>query len=168
MNRLPLCASFCLLASPVMAQTATVSPGSLEFVFEEIVTLGPAIPAGMSPYGKRNIIPITGGTFKGPQLSGTIIPGGWDWQLMRTDGCTDIKADYMLRTDDGAVINIVNAGTLCPSSSDNPSSKAWTQPRFEAPLGKFDWLNKATFVGTLEGADKSHGPAVKITIYRVR
>ena len=76
-------------------------PPTFAFAFEEIVTLGEAVPVGDTPRGKRNIIPITGGTFSGPDIKGTIVPGGWDWQLTRADGCTEIEADYMIRTDDG-------------------------------------------------------------------
>src|SRR3569623_3212805 len=92
------------------AQVQTRSPPALQFAFEETVTLGTAIPVGSTPLGKRNIVPITGGTFEGPGIKGTIIPGGWDWQLPRADGCAQIKADYMLKPDDGVVITVVNAG----------------------------------------------------------
>jgi hypothetical protein len=93
------------------AQPATddVTP-KLVFAFEENVTLAADIGVGNTPLGTRNIVPITGGRFAGPGLSGTIIPGGWDWQLRRADGCLQIEANYMLRTDDGVVINVINKG----------------------------------------------------------
>jgi len=62
----------------------------LEFAFEELVLLGTAMSPGNTAYGTRNIIPISGGTFAGPGLRGTIVPGGWDWQLTRADGCIDV------------------------------------------------------------------------------
>ena len=86
-----LAATVALGASPVWSQDDPQAP-RLEFAFEEIVTLGPAIPVGETPLGKRNIIPITGGTFEGPGIKGTIIAGGWDWQLTRADGCTDVDS----------------------------------------------------------------------------
>ena len=140
----------------------------LEFVFSEIVTLGQPITPGSTARGGRNIIPITGGTFEGPAIRGTVLPGGWDWQLTREDGCTDVEADYMLRTNDGVVINIVNSGVMCPPA---PGDRllARTHPRFEAPIGKYDWLSKHAFVGTLEQAPAGNGPpAVRIRVYRVR
>jgi len=105
------------LAVAGMALAATVQGAtpSLEFAFSELVTLGKEITPGATAYGKRNIVPITGGTFEGPNILGEVMPGGWDWQLQRADGCSDVKADYMIRTDDGAVINILNLGALCPS-----------------------------------------------------
>lgn len=153
-------------AAPALAQDPPAP--SLEFAFSELVTLGAAITPGQTALGGRNIIPITGGSFEGPGFKGVVLPGGWDWQLTRSDGCTDVEADYMLRTDDGVVINIVNTGTICPPAAGQPLVVR-TQPRFEAPLGKYDWLSKNAFVGTLELAKAPDGgPAVRIRIYRVR
>jgi len=138
---------------------------TLEFAFEEIVTLGQALSPGDTAQGGRLIIPITGGTFEGPGIKGVVVPGGWDWQLRRTDGCTEVEADYFLRTDDDVLINIVNKGVICMGEGAGPVR---THPVFEAPKGKYDWLSKNAFVGTLELAPPEHGPAVKIRIFRVR
>jgi len=150
--------------TPALSQADTSKP-RLEFVFEELVMLGDAIPVGETPRGKRNLIPITGGTFKGPEIEGTIVAGGWDWQLTRADGCTEVEADYMIRTDDGVVINVINVGVLCPPTGSVPSP-ARTQPRFEAPIGKYDWLNRSVFIGTLEMATDVERPAVRIRFYK--
>jgi hypothetical protein len=138
-----------------------------EFVFEEIVSLGPAQVVGDTARGARQLIPITGGTFEGPNIKGTIVPGGWDWQLRRADGCTEIEADYMIRTDDDVIINVVNKGVLCPPK-DGIAVPVRTHPVFEAPHGKYEWLGQAAFIGTLEAATGAPGPAVKIRFYRMR
>ena len=159
-----------ILVAPTLAPAATVrgATPSLEFAFSELVTLGKEITPGATAYGKRNIVPITGGTFEGPNIRGEVIPGGWDWQLQRADGCSDVKADYMLRTDDGVVINILNQGALCPPRPGEPLT-ARTIVRFEAPTGKYDWLSKHAFVGTLELARAPDGgPAVRIGIWIVK
>jgi hypothetical protein len=88
--------------------------------------------------------------------------GGWDWQLLRADGCTELEADYMLRADDGTVINVINKGVACPNQPVR------TLAVFEAPVGKHDWLSKAVFVGMLVPDRTAPGPAVKIRFYRVR
>lgn len=169
--RLPILRSLVLVpalaAAPLAAQEAPPEP-TLEFVFEEIVTLGQATAPGDTARGGRLIIPITGGTFEGPEIKGTIIPGGWDWQLRRDDGCTEIEADYFLKTDDDVVINVVNKGVLCPGEAGAPPPPVRTHPVFEAPKGKYEWLSKAAFIGTLEMAPPSAGPAVKIRFFRVR
>lgn len=157
-------AAAALASTPALPQDQP-QPPRLEFAFEEIVTLGQAIPVGETPLGRRNIVPITGGTFSGPGIEGTIIAGGWDWQLTRSDGCTEIEADYMIRTDDGVVINVINVGALCPPEAGSTAPPK-TVPRFEAPKGKYDWLNRSAFIGTLELAPNSPVPAVRIRFYK--
>jgi hypothetical protein len=148
------------------ARAAEPAPPIMQFVFEEQVALAAAIPAGKTPYGERNIIPITGGTFAGPEIKGTIIPGGWDWQLRRADGCLDVKADYMLRTDDGVIINVVNTGVICRPQDGKPMPIR-THPKFEAPLGKYAWLGQTAFIGTLEPMTGTDGkPGVRIRFFK--
>lgn len=158
-----------LIAGVAATQSAAAdSPEPrLEFAFEELVTLAPAMSPGKTPYGNRNIIPITGGTFEGPGIKGTVVPGGWDWQLVRADGCVDVHADYMLKTDDGVIINVVNDGVLCMPRPGEAAVPARTTPRFEAPLGKYEWLGRTAFIGTLDIAKGPKGePAVKIRFYK--
>ena len=138
----------------------------LEFVFEEFVTLGASIHPGETPFGDRNIVPITGGTFSGPNIRGKVLSGGWDWQLATKTGCHSIQADYMIQTDDGAVINVINKGTLCAAPGTN--AKLFTTPSFEAPLGPHAWLNGGAFIGTLELATVEGKPAVHIRFYEVK
>lgn len=159
---------FCLAgATLASAPSAAQQEPTLEFVFEEVVTLGQATAPGDTARGGRLIIPITGGTFEGPGIKGIVMPGGWDWQLRRADGCTDVEADYFLKTDDGVVINVVNKGVICPGEGGAPRAVR-THPVFEAPRGKYEWLSQAAFIGTLEPAPPSAGPAVKIRFFRVR
>lgn len=154
--------------APASAQQGPAPEPELEFVLEEIVTLGPAVEVGATARGHRRIIPITGGRFEGPNLKGEVMPGGWDWQLDRSDGCTEIVADYFLKTDDGAVINVRNTGTLCRPAEGRAPQPVRTHPVFEPPLGKYAWLGEGAFVGTLGMAPASEGPAVLIRFYRVK
>lgn len=156
-------AAICIAAQAHAAETP--EPG-LEFVTELVVKLGPAVEVGRTGRGDRRFIPITGGRLEGPDIKGEVVPGGWDWQLTRDDGCTEIVADYFLRTDDGVMINVVNTGTLCPPEEGQAPRPVRTQPVFEAPIGKYDWLSKGAFIGTLAMADPAEGPAVKIRFYR--
>lgn len=138
---------------------------SLEFVFEEEVALLPGVIVGATPYGGRSIAPIAGGTFKGPAISGTVLPGGWDWQLLRADGCLDLKADYFIKTDDGVTINVVNTAVACRTPDGKPGPVR-THAVFEAPNGKYDWMNRQTFVGSLVPGDEKV-QSVRIRFYRV-
>ena len=157
-------AALVLLTGPALAQQAD-EPG-LKFVLEETVTLGKAVEVGKTARGERRIIPITGGHFEGPGIKGVVMPGGWDWQLTRADGCTDVKADYFLKTDDGVVINVLNTGEICPGAGGKPAAVR-THPVFEPPLGKYEWLGRQAFVGTLGMVAASEGPAVRIRFYQV-
>ena len=170
-----LSAGMVWLGSAVTASAQTPPPPAapqLVFAFEETVALGDGIPVGPTPFGVRNIVPITGGTFSGPGngagIKGTIIPGGWDWQLGLPNGCAAIKADYMLKTDDGVVINVINTGKLCGPREGEVAVPNYTTPVFEAPLGKYEWLGRTSFIGTLEGATFDGKPAVRIRFYRVQ
>jgi Protein of unknown function (DUF3237) len=89
------------LAHSQEVQTSATAP-KLEFVSQETVSISPAVQVGETPLRSRTMIPITGGTFSGPQIKGTIVAGGWDWQLRSKNGCTGVRADYMLRTDDAS------------------------------------------------------------------
>jgi hypothetical protein len=129
--RIGLASAALVMAAPAAAQDAP----TLEFVFEEIVSLGEVTMPGATARGERIVIPITGGTFEGPEIKGIVIPGGWDWQLRRADGCTDVEADYFLQTDDGVLINVVNKGVIC-TGEGGTLRPVRTHPVFEAPRGK--------------------------------
>jgi hypothetical protein len=153
--------------SPLSAQTAVPAAAvPVTFAFEEIVTLAPKEVIGASPIGLRQRVPITGGTFAGPGLSGKVMAGGADWQLRRADGSLVVDADYMIVTDDGVQIHVHNVGVITPGKNDAPTYK-WAAPVFEAPMGKYGWLNDAIFVSTLGPAGDATHPAVKITIYKI-
>lgn len=69
-----------------------------------LVTLGPG------PYGERRYVPLGGGTVQGPELQGTLVEGGVDWQVARADGALDIGAHYVIRTPDGALVEVQSNG----------------------------------------------------------
>lgn len=72
--------------------------------------VGALVSLGPGPYGERRYVPLTGGRVEGPELSGTIVEGGVDWQVARADGALDIGAHYVVRTDGGALIEVQSQG----------------------------------------------------------
>jgi len=47
---------------------------------------------------------LSGESFEGPRLRGTVLPGGSaDWLLLRVDGVHELDLRATLRTDDGAL-----------------------------------------------------------------
>ena len=92
----------------VMAPPATptlVWMGRIECEVGAVVSLG-----GPARHGERRYVPILGGTVLGPELSGTLEPGGVDWQVQRDDGVTDIAAHYVIRCRDGALVEVQSEG----------------------------------------------------------
>src|SRR5213075_191878 len=82
----------------------------LEPLLKADISLAAPQELGESPLGRRRINNITGGTFRGERLSGKVLPGGADWQVIRTDGVADLDARYTLETSDGALIYVRNHG----------------------------------------------------------
>lgn len=167
---LALVAGVMLGGTGLWAQSAPTpglpAPPTLRFAFEENVSLAPSIPVGQTPIGGRNIVPIVGGTFSGPGLKGKILPGGWDWQLANASGCFQVYADYMIQTDDGVVIHVLNQGLTCPNSA-GAHEPLFTSPTFEAPKGKYDWLNGGVYVGTLDASQVASKMVVTLRFYKV-
>lgn len=133
-------------------------PG-LEFVCELKVTTSESFSVGNTPHGERRIIPITGGTFKGPKLEGTVLAGGADYQFVNAENTrTEVEAIYSIKTDDGIFIHIRNEGVLYTEPAvaaqlKNGGSVDWNgiyfraSPKFEAPVeSAYNWLNNAIFV----------------------
>lgn len=151
-----------IASSAVIAATAddggTALPAGAKvpafaFLYECTVTLAPIIDFGPTLDGRRRVIPISGGTFRGPRLRGTVLSEGADWNLSRKDGAGSADAAYYLRTDDRVLIRIVNKGVGVPRGSAVPAGAErflmYTHATFEAPTGKYDWLNRGMFFGTL-------------------
>jgi hypothetical protein len=123
------------------------------------VTLEPIRDLGDTPLGRRRIIGITGGRFAGPRLSGRILPGGADWQLIRADGVAFLDARYTLETADGALIYVNNKGyrhgpkeameRLSREEEVDPALiYTRTTPWFETSAARYAWLNRTICVGT--------------------
>jgi len=156
-----------------MANTE-LSPPKLEFVFEAHVTVDPPLDLGDVAKGGRRIIPITGGDFSGPQIRGKVVPGGADWQVLRSDGVAELEARYTLRADDGALIYVRNlafrhgpADVIAALAAGRPVDPASYYFRgaafFETSAPRYAWIAKHIIVCTAE-----REPAgVKLRFYSV-
>lgn len=87
---------------------ANMPPPTFELIFSARVTVAAPHDLGDVAKGGRRMVAITGGEFAGPGIRGAVLPGGADWQILRTDGVTELEAHYLLRTDDGALIEVRN------------------------------------------------------------
>ncbi|MGB8639968.1 MAG: DUF3237 domain-containing protein [Pseudolabrys sp.] len=129
---------------------------------------------GRTPYGERRVIGILGGSVRGPKLNGRILPGGADWQIIRADGTADIKARYIIETDDGARIMVTSEGLRHGppevmeklARGDNVDAAHYyfrTVMRFETSDPKVDWLNR--ILALARGQREAR--AVRLDVYEV-
>lgn len=148
---------------------------NLQPLFKAEITLAPAQELGDTPQGRRRIIGITGGRFSGERLSGRVLPGGADWQVIRADGVADLDARYTLETGDGALIYVRNRGyrhgpadvlkKLSLGEAVDPSLYYMrTTPSFETGDPRYSWLNRMVCVAT--GARRA--AAVELDVYEVK
>lgn len=130
---------------------------SLEYAFTVKATLLPPVEQGEVDGGRKRFIAITGGLVEGPLLTGTVLPGGGDWQTILPGGLTRVEARYFLKAADGTVIEITNPGvrTSSPeviaklSRGENVDPSAYyfrTTPSFGVAPGPHEWLRRHAFV----------------------
>lgn len=127
-----------------VAQTPSTTP-QLDYVMQLRVYCDSAVVAGASSTGTRLTIPIAGGSFSGPNIKGTVLKGGADFQLIHeAAGRTDLEALYNIMTDDGVTIHVRNKGII---KNNGGEFYFYTVPAFEAPVDSpYAWLNDAIFV----------------------
>jgi Protein of unknown function (DUF3237) len=147
---------------------------SLRFLYTSRIEIDPPLLVGQSPCGERRIINIKGGLFSGPRLSGRVLPGGADWQIIRHDGVAEIEARYTLETSDGALIYIRNPGVrhgppevierLAAGEEVDPGEYYFrTTPVFETGAADYAWLNGILAIAT----GQRRAEEVIITVYEV-
>jgi hypothetical protein len=99
------------------------------------------------PQGTRVIVGVTGGTFEGPKLKGTVAAnGGGDYLTSRADGSVKLDVRIVLNTDDGAVILMTYNGIGL--TRDDGSLSLRTAPLFETGDERYSWLNRVQAVAT--------------------
>lgn len=154
--------------------TVSVTP-TLQLLYTSRIEIAAPLDVGKTPHGLRRVINIMGGAFSGPRLSGRILSGGADWQIVRSDGIVEVDARYTLETDDGALIYITNWGLrhgppgviarLSAGDKVDPSEYYFrTSPVFETGAPEYAWLNGIICVAVGE----RRADAVIITAYEVK
>jgi len=129
---------------------------------------------GPAPFGHRRVVNLLGGTVSGAKLSGRIVPGGADWQIMAADGALDIHARYTIESDAGALIQVDSRGVrngppdvmarLGRGEDVDPALYYFrTVMRFETAHPSAMWLNR--ILALAKGAREKN--AVKLDVYEV-
>jgi len=127
-------------------------------VYRLEATIGQPLHIGERPQGHRRIVPLTGGTFTGPELHGKLLPGvSADWQTILPDGAALGDIRYALQTDAGDLLYVQSRGVRHGSAEvlarlgrgedvDASEYTFRTSTQIETAAPRLDWLNKGVFV----------------------
>jgi hypothetical protein len=126
-------------------------------MFRASVAVGAPRSLGRTPVGERRIVDIAGGEVTGPKLTGRILPGGADWQIVRDDGTAVLEARYTIEAQDGALIYVRNFGyrhgppdlliRIGRGEDVDPSLYYFrAAPVFETAAPEHAWLNRTIAV----------------------
>ncbi|KAM7203399.1 Protein of unknown function (DUF3237) domain containing protein [Naviculisporaceae sp. PSN 640] len=125
-------------------------PPGVTYLYTVNITGGDTYPVGAGPYGTRLVVPITGGTFSGPRLKGTVMPVGGEWGTLdanmanrpnQTAFHIDVRQTF--KTDDGAYIQVIEGGHSQPDGSGH------VYLRFDTGSDKYYWMNNIVAFGVL-------------------
>jgi len=154
----------------------------LEHIADLTVLVGGPVEAGkvtgLNTRGSRRIIPIIGGVLSGTRLSGRVLSGGADFQMVVSDTVTDLNARYIIGLDGpdfgGEHLYVQNRALRTGSAADiaklvrgeavDPAAIYFRGvPTFEVSSPKLDWLTEGIFLTT--GA--RYPDRVEMSLYRV-
>jgi hypothetical protein len=111
---------------------------------------------GKTLLGERRVVQILGGRLEG-KLSGEVLPGGADWQIITASGVAQLEARYTIRTAEGVLILVHNRGLrhaapevleqLYAGEVVDPSKYYFrSTPTFETGENSYAWLNRIVAV----------------------
>ena len=127
-------------------------------VYRLEATLGETVDLGDTDHGHGRIVPLTGGTFTGPELNGKLLPGASaDWQTILPDGTAIGDIRYTLQTDSGDVLYVQSRSIRHGSAEvlarlargedvDASEYTFRTSTQIETAAAELNWLSKGVFV----------------------
>jgi hypothetical protein len=130
----------------------------LTLVYRLEASLAAPLELGEIAQGRRRIVALTGGTFTGPEISGTLLPGASaDWQIVLADGTALGDIRYTLQTDGGALLYVqsrsvrhgppeVLARLGRGEQVDAAEYTFRTSTQIETAAPELDWLNEGVFI----------------------
>ncbi len=152
----------------------TLPAPALEHFMDLDVEVGAPVEVGRTSAGQRRVIPITGGQARARDWSARVLPGGADFQAIATDTLARLEARYVLETDGGDRIYVVNHALrggppelIARLARGEPVDPALIYfrctPSFETASPALQWITERLFIGT--GA--RFPELVRLSIYQV-
>jgi hypothetical protein len=120
--------------------------------------LGEPLDLGQTPRGRRRIVPLTGGTFSGPELNGVLLSGASaDWQIILPDGTASGDIRYTLQTERGDLLYVQSRSVRHGSAEvlarlgrgedvDANEYTFRTSTDIETAAPDLEWLNNGIFI----------------------
>ena len=155
--------------------TDSLPPGLRELRTRPLLAIrldvrGP-MPVIAVPGAGRRIGVVTGGSFDGERLSGTVMDGGSDWQTLKADGSVALDVRLILKTNDDAHIAMIYRGVRhgTPEAIARVDRGEVVDPseiyfrsivQFETAAPRYDWLNHVVAVGV--GQRRADGPVYSV------
>src|SRR6185295_11401363 len=132
---------------------------TLNFFADAEIQVAAPQELGRAQHGVRRLIPILSGEFRGDGWRARVLPGGADFQLLVSDTLAELDARYMLETDAGDKIYVVNRAVrsgspetmakLARGEPVDPSQVYFRcSPSFETASKSLAWINERMFVGS--------------------
>ncbi|KAF4637491.1 hypothetical protein G7Y89_g604 [Cudoniella acicularis] len=151
-----------LIQAPFL-DSGVPAPPNLEHLYTATLHCGPSLSTGgEGPHGERSVIPIVGGNFTGPKISGQISNLGADWGLISSKGTFYADSRSNLVTPEGVNIYLQQSGT-----GGQIGGRTFLRMVYETGHPKYYWLNNVVAIGTLtfEGETSDGGSLFKIEAF---
>lgn len=154
----------------------TPLPLKTDFLFRMVLHAGTPQMAAAGAGRELRVIPVTGGTFEGPQLRGTLVPGTTaDWLRVEPDGTAHMDVRLVMRTESGQHFYMQYSGVrsgppevlaqLGRGEQVDPSEYYFRIAiRFETSDPDLAWLNRVLAVGV--GQRPPAGPTYDVYVVR--
>jgi len=136
---------------------AEIATPELLHIADLTVKIGAPIEIGRIAGNLRRMIPIASGEVTGPKLFGNVVPGGADYQWLRSDGVSELEARYVIQLREGGLIFVENRGVrfgppelmekIRRGEAVDPSLIYFrSTPNFETAVPGYEWLMNHLFV----------------------
>jgi hypothetical protein len=126
---------------------------------------------GVAPGGLRRVGVVFGGSFEGERLSGEVLDGGSDWQIVRSDGATTLDVRLVLKTNEDVLIAMTYRGIrhgppdiierIERGEVVDPTTHYFRiAPFFETAAPGYEWINRIVAIGI--GHRRADGPIYSV------